>query len=356
MNNTNNKILIIAGEVSGDRHAADLVQNLKKIWPDLRFSGIGGDRMEAAGVKLLYHNSRFAVLGLAEIIRHIPFFRSVLTRLKQEFNQVAAVILIDYPGFNLRVARLAKKSGLPVIYYICPQMWAWGEGRIKKFKKFIDLPLVIFKFEETFFRKHGINAHFVGHPLVDQITETLPEADFRAKYNLPEGAPIVGIFPGSRENEVKLLLPVMAKAVSNVQVQFPDIIPVVASAPHLSPGIFSDYLAGGLNFVTVKGDVHSLMKHSYAALVASGTATLELGYLQTPAVVLYRVSPFTYWLGRRLVKINNIALANIVLNKTVFPELIQHEANVDRTSEVLLRYFNDGEYYKSVETELGKIR
>jgi lipid-A-disaccharide synthase len=349
------KILIIAGEVSGDRHAAELVSEIKKSQQQVQFMGIGGHEMKNSGVELIYHISQFAVLGLMEIIRHIPFFKSVLSRIKKEMDGLDAVILVDYPGFNLRIARIAKKRGLPVIYYICPQMWAWGERRIKKFRKYVDLPIVIFKFEEAFFQKHGIKAHFVGHPLLDQIKDMLSEKEFRQRYMIPERAPILGIFPGSRQNEVEKLLPTMAEAANRLRSKNPNIVAVIANAPHLSSELFAENQSGNNSSLIIKENVHALMKHSYAALVASGTATLELGYLRTPAVVLYKVSPGTYFLGRLLVKIKTIALANIVLGKKVFPELIQQHASAEEASEMMLRYFEDKEYYKSVKGELGGI-
>ncbi|RMI26760.1 MAG: lipid-A-disaccharide synthase, partial [Calditrichaeota bacterium] len=208
------RILIIAGEVSGDRHAADLVRVLRAERSEWQFVGIGGERMEQAGVQLLYHISQMAFLGFAEVVRHLPFIRRVLRTIRARLREgVDAVILVDYPGFNLRVARMAHALGVPVIYYISPQLWAWGERRVEKMRRHVDLLLVIFRFEVDFYARHGITAHFVGHPMVDQIHISQSEAEFRRRLGIPGDVPVVGLFPGSREMEVRQLLPVMMRAV-----------------------------------------------------------------------------------------------------------------------------------------------
>ena len=198
------KILIIAGEVSGDQHAADLVGELKKFDGEIEFAGIGGDRLAAEGVHLHYHLSQLAVLGFSEIVKHLPFIRKVLKHMKQELKGgVQAVILVDYPGFNLRVARLAREAGVPVIYYISPQLWAWGEKRVEKMRRYVDLLLVLFRFEVEFYRRHGITAHFVGHPLIDQIPAEADSAEFRRAHDLPllrlTPYPARGIMRGSQD-------------------------------------------------------------------------------------------------------------------------------------------------------------
>jgi lipid-A-disaccharide synthase len=350
------KILIIAGEVSGDTHAADLVTALREKNPDLKFIGIGGDKMEKAGVEILYHISQFSILGFVEILRHLPFIRKVIRQLTKLIEkEIDAVILVDYPGFNLRMARIAKGRGLPVIYYICPQMWAWGEGRIEKFKRFVDLPIVIFKFEEEFFRKHGITAHFVGHPLLDQIIENISESEFREKYGITNSVYPIGLFPGSRENEVKHLLPIMLESVRFLNREF-EIIPLIAKAPHMNREVYESFLMENEKSSLIYSDVHNLMKFSYVALVASGTATLELGYFQTPSIVLYKVSPISYFIGKLLVKIKNIALTNIVLEKTVFPEFIQNQATADNIIQAISKYFVDNNYYQEVKDNLKQVK
>jgi len=350
------KFLIVAGEMSGDRHAADLVIALRQRSPDLEFIGIGGDQLQAAGVVLLYHISQLAFLGFVEIIKHIPFISKVFTTIKRVAKKgIDAAILVDYPGFNLRLARILKNQGIPVIYYICPQLWAWGEIRVKKFRKYVDLPLVIFQFEERFFQKHGVRSHFVGHPLVDQMPKRVDEFEFRETYQIALDKRVIGLFPGSREIEVRKILPIMVESIETLRDKV-DIVAIIAKAPHLNIRHYEKCLRNHSGFKVIDSDTHRLMKISYAALVASGTATLELGYLQTPSVVLYALSPITYWLGRRVVKIRNIALANIVLGKTVFPEFIQREANAGNIVNALNKLFNDERHYMEIKNELRSIK
>ncbi len=350
------KILIIAGEVSGDRHAADLVRVLRAERSEWQFVGIGGERMEQAGVQLLYHISQMAFLGFAEVVRHLPFIRRVLRTIRARLREgVDAVILVDYPGFNLRVARMAHALGVPVIYYISPQLWAWGERRVEKMRRHVDLLLVIFRFEVDFYARHGITAHFVGHPMVDQIHISQSEAEFRRRLGIPGDVPVVGLFPGSREMEVRQLLPVMMRAVWQVQERTPC-RPVIGAAPHLPEALYRELMPSGMEVPPLVQEPHPLMQYAHAALVASGTATLELGYLQTPSVVLYRVSPLTYWLGRLLIKIDRIAMVNIVLGKKMVPELIQKDLTVPGVAAALEKYLTDPEYYQQVRRELARIR
>ena len=262
---------------------------------------------------------------------------------------------MDYPGFNPRVARIAKELGVPVIYYISPQLWAWGEKRVEKMRRFVDLLLVIFQFEETFYKTHGITAHFVGHPLVDQIKIEKSEAQFRQENNIPLEHPIVGMLPGSREMEVRNLLPVMVKTVEVLKQKF-DFIPVLGRASQLSKTLYEEYIPADSSIHLLSSQTHYLMRYSHAVMVASGTATLECGYLQTPMVVLYSVSPVTYWLGRMMIKIDNIALANIVSGKRVVPEFIQKDITVENVSAALARYFSEPEYYATVKNDLGRIQ
>lgn len=350
------KFLIIAGEPSGDRHGSDLVVALRKNMPDSKFFGIGGDEMQQRGVDLFYHISQLAFLGFSEILKHIPFIFFIIKKLKRwiKENRPRAVILIDYPGFNLRLAKISKKLNIPVIYYICPQLWAWGRKRVEKIRRYVDLPLVIFKFEEEFYTAHQIKSKFVGHPLVDEIHISQSEEEFREKYHLAPNNPIVALLPGSRVNEVRSLLPVMAETtrsfLENHKAEW-----VIGKSAAVSEKIYREILGGDANFHLIQGDTHHIMKYSFVVIVASGTATLETGFLGTPMIVLYKVSPFTYLLGKRLVKIKNIALANIVSGKQVIPELIQGEVTVNRLNVELEKYFKNAGYYNHVVKELKQI-
>ncbi|MCB0262260.1 MAG: lipid-A-disaccharide synthase [Calditrichaeota bacterium] len=349
------KILIIAGEASGDKHAADLILELQRSHPEIEFTGIGGDDMQRTGAHLIYHIRQLAVLGITEIIKHLPFIRQVQRDIVSEMKKgVDATILVDYPGFNLRIAKLAHEAGIPVIYYISPQLWAWGEKRVEKVRKYIDLLLVLFRFEVDFYANHGINAEFVGHPLVDQVQISQSETDFRNQNAIEPGQQILGLFPGSREMEVRKLLPVMVAVASKIRDQF-GAIPVIGKASQLPDELYHEVIKSN-DIKIVEGKSHQLMRYSYATMVASGTATLEMGFLQTPMVVLYEVSPITYWLGRFLVKIDKIALANIVAGEKVVPEFIQKEITTDAVSAAIARYFTDQKYYDDVKSRLSIIK
>ena len=350
------KFLIIAGEPSGDRHGADLVAALKELNPDASFYGIGGEEMAREGVELLYHLEQMAFLGFAEIIKHLPFIFKVLGNLKRWMadNKPAAVILIDYPGFNLRLARIAARIDVPVVYYICPQLWAWGRNRVEKMRRFVDLLLVIFKFEEDFYREYNIPSKFVGHPLIDEIKISVSSADFRKKHNLHPQNPIIALLPGSRLNEVKKLLPIMLEAAVEFEQSGAAEI-VVGKSSSVPLAVYEHIINNRSGLHIVERDTHHLMKHAHVAIVASGTATLETGYLGTPMIVLYTVSPITYRIGKMLVKIKNIALANIVSGKQVVPELIQKDVTVRNIIRELDKYFRDASYYEEVQTSLKMI-
>jgi lipid-A-disaccharide synthase len=350
------KILIIAGEPSGDRLAAELVSEIKKRQNGLEFAGIGGAELDAREIHLLYRLEQLAFLGLVEIIKHIPFIRQVFKDLMHwiRTEKPVAVILVDYPGFNLRFAKKVKKIGIPVIYYISPQLWAWGRNRVTKMKKYVDLLLVIFQFEEQFYREFGIEAHFVGHPLVDRATLDMTIREFQEKYDLDMNKRVVALLPGSRLNEVNKLLPEMMKVTRDLRYQ-KTVQWVVGKSVSLPMDLYSDLINENPEIKVVENDIYPLMKYAYVAMVASGTATLETGYFSTPMIVLYKVAPITYHIGKFLVKIKNIAMANIVLQESVVPELIQSEVRQEMITFHLNRYLDDPEYYRAVKQSLEKI-
>ncbi|GAB4364252.1 MAG: lipid-A-disaccharide synthase [Calditrichia bacterium] len=351
------KILIVTGEASGDRHTAEMVKELQVLNPNLEFYGIGGDALQERGMHLLFHIRQMAFLGFVEVVKHLPFIWQVYRRLKNwmKTENSQAVILVDYPGFNLRLAKLAKNLGIPVIYYISPQLWAWGEKRVEKIRRYVDLLLVIFQFEVEFYRKHGITAHFVGHPLVEEVDIRLSEEEFRRKHHLDPEKPIVALLPGSRSLEVKSLLPPMVEA----SLQFAESDKVewcVGVASSIDKRLFSEMLGKTNHLRLIRNDTHHLLRYAHVALLASGTATLETGLLQTPMVVLYKILPLTYLIGKRMIKIPYISLANIVLGKKVVPEFIQDQVTAANILAELNRYFYDADHYQSIVKELAKIR
>jgi len=318
------KILIIAGEASGDLHAEKVVAAIKSKKPNVEFIGVGGDRMQAAGVKLYYHVKDLAFIGFVEIIKHLGFFKKIFNDLVElvQTEKPDLVVLVDYPGFNLRFGKKAKELGCPIFYYISPQVWAWRQGRAKKMAQFIDRMAVIFDFEVPFFQKYGIDTHFVGHPLVDECEAVLHADEFFAQFALDPQKKVLALFPGSRKQEIENLLPPMLQAAQLLQQKYPDLQVAVSKAET----IYHDQIQSLLpddSIKVVEHHAYDLMKNATAAMVTSGTATLETALFATPFCLLYKVSPFTFFLGKRLVKIPYIGLVNIVSQKKAVTEFIQ---------------------------------
>jgi lipid-A-disaccharide synthase len=336
-------ILILAGEASGDLHGGALVRALRKKRADLAFFGIGGDAMAAAGVDLLRHVREMSFLGFSEVIRHLPFIRRTLGEIVRamEDRRPAAVICIDYPGFNLRIARAAKRMRIPVVYYISPQVWAWGRGRVKKIAKCVDKMLVIFDFEEPIYKNTGMNVAFVGHPLKDETRPESARGDFFTSFGLDPDKQLLGILPGSRLQEVERLLPPMLGAYRLLKEELPDLQAAVGMAPTLGDEAYQPFLkdAGDVRFARLH--TRDVMAHSDAALVASGTATLETAILGTPLVILYKMSPASYWIGRMLVKTGRIGLVNIVAGREVVPERIQDQATPESIRDAVQPMLTD---------------
>lgn len=347
--------MIIAGEASGDLHGGALVQELTKLNPDIELFGVGGDRMRKAGVHLYYHVNDLAYVGFTEVAKHYFFFRRVFYHLLEilKEKQPDLVVLIDYPGFNLRFAKKAKSLGAKTFYYIAPQVWAWGQGRAKKMAGFIDKMAVIFDFEVPFFKQHGIDAEFVGHPLLDALEAYQPNPAFYDHYQLRPDAPILALFPGSRGQEIKSLLPVMLETALAIRAKHPQVQIAVSKAPTAHVNIDDTIAETGIPLVE---ETHDLMNHASAAIVASGTATLETALFQTPFVITYKVSPVSYQIGKRLVKLDYIGLANVVKGKKVVPEFIQHEAVPEKIIPVLEGLLFDDSQRERMRSDLKRIK
>jgi lipid-A-disaccharide synthase len=325
-------ICIIAGEASGDLHGASLVRELKRRRPGLNFEGIGGDRMSEAGVKLVRHVREMAFLGFFEVIRHLPFIQKVLSEIRHllDSRKPGAVILIDYPGFNLKIAKEARKRGIPVIYYISPQVWAWGKGRVAKIARRVDRMIVLFDFEEEIYRKAGMDVVFVGHPLKDTVRTSLSRAEFFQNNGLDPSRPLLGLLPGSRRQEVSHLLPEMIRAFNLMRAGSPGLQAVLGMAPTLSDQAYRSGLSAAGEIRSVRSQTYEVMAYSDAVLVASGTATLETALLGTPMVILYKMSAGSFFIGRLLVHMENIGLANIVAGKRIVPELLQKDVTAEK--------------------------
>lgn len=350
-------ILIIAGETSGDMHGAELIKEMKASQTGLSFFGIGGDRMIAQGLQPIRHSSEMAFLGFIEVVKHLRFINRVFHEMLDalEAHRPALVILIDYPGFNLRFARLAKQRGFRTLYYISPQIWAWKKGRLKKMVRTIDRMLVILPFEVDLYREKGMDAHFVGHPLKGRSVPKQKRSAFIQKHHLNGDSPLVGLLPGSRKQEIAKLLPEMSQACLYIQAQLPDAQFILGMAPDLTETDYLPFIKTKAKIVLVDHDTYGVMAHAHAVLVASGTATLETALFGTPMVICYKMASLSYVLGRLLIKIKCIGLVNIVVDKKIVPELIQNHANAREMASTILPMLKDPEYIQRLKTDLNHV-
>ncbi len=333
----NNKVMILAGEASGDLHGSRLVRAMLARKPELLFSGMGGKELMAGGVKLLFDSKKIAVVGLAEVFSHLPDIfaaRKILRNAMRE-DRPSLLILIDFPDFNLMLAKYAKKLGIPVLYYISPQVWAWRSGRVKTIAARVDRIGVILPFEEEFFRNHGLAAEYVGHPLLDSMKSTMGRDVFCSRYDIDPQSICVGLLPGSRTKEISKLLPILVQTAKRLQVeskqpekQLVFLIPLASTVSEediRSHGL--DELGDGLDVRIINENRHDMMAACDASVVVSGTVTLELALLNTPMVVIYKVSNTTYRIGRMLVNkdLKYLSLVNLIAEREVVPELLQEE-------------------------------
>lgn len=352
-----NEIIVIAGEISGDIIGAGLIEQLKMKQPSLKISGIGGDKMQAAGMNLHYHINQMAFLGFWEVLKHYPFIRNVRKSILNAVieNKIKYAVLIDYPGFNLNLARKLKKLGVKIIYYVSPQLWAWGSGRVKKIQNYIEKMLVIFPFEKDFYSRMNVEVEFVGHPLVERVKNYsfLNREELFQKLNLDNGKEILLLMPGSRKQEIQRIFPVVIKTAEKISDKFNMQI-VVAASSNINTGIYKQ-LAAGINFTTAKGVNLDLMKHSRFGIIKSGTSTLEAGYFSLPMIVVYKTSFISYLIGKNLIRIKNIAMANILLNENVVPELIQNQMNEINLYNICEKILLDKNSYEKIKSKLGKI-
>lgn len=344
------KLAVVAGEASGDLHGSEVIAELRKLDAKIEAFGIGGDLLAAQGVQILHHARELGIVGLFNVLRHLPMFRRVFRDL---VDRVAAekpdvVLLIDYPDFNLRVARRCKKLGLRVVYYISPQLWAWRRGRVRQIAESVDRMIVIFPFEEEFYRQHGVPVTYVGHPLIEQLGHIERPAR--------NGGPLkIALLPGSRRGELRALLPPMLDAVKLLRAER-EIESYVVQAPTIARHEIEAMLErADIDIPIVDGRGGEAVASADLALSSSGTATLECAVLGTPVVVMYKLSRATYLLARRLVRLPHFSLVNIVAGKEVVPELIQDDVNGPRIAAEVLRMAAP-ETYGRLSAELKAIR
>ncbi len=351
------RCLLIAGEASGDLHGSGLVRDLRQLDPTIELFGIGGERMRQAGVELLFHINQMAFIGFAEVVRHLPALRHAFARTLEQalLRRPDLVVLIDYPGFNLRFAAAAKRHGLKVLYYIVPQLWAWGTRRLHKMAHTVDAAAVIFKFEEELFASAGIPTVFVGHPLLDVLHVDCDRETFFRRHGLDAHRPLVALLPGSRAQEVRTLLPVMLDAVHILRRRLPGLQAVVAQADSLTDEIYLSLLSRDRQVALVRNDTYAAVKYADAAAVASGTATLETACLGTPFVLGYKVSWLSYQLMRRIITVPYIGLVNIVAGRQVVRELIQDEFRPDLVAAELSSLMRDEAARELMRRELQSV-
>ena len=331
--NLGKKIFVISGEASGDLHAANLIREMKLIQPDIEFVGWGGDRMRAEGVRIQKHISELAFMGFKEVIlnlktilRNFKYCKSQILEFKPDF-----LILVDYPGFNLRIAKWAKKEGIPIAYYISPQIWAWKQSRIFQIKENVTKMYTILPFEPDFYRKFEVEVAYYGHPLLDEITRFNESSNNK----ITSEKPILAILPGSRKQEIERKLPIMLEAAKH----FPQFETVVACAPNLPLSYYLKYASNNVRFV--ENETYKLLNSAEMAIVTSGTATLETALFRVPQVVCYKSSRMSYLIARMLVKIKFISLVNLILEREVVRELIQNDCNSEQIVNELNLIQND---------------
>lgn len=341
------KYYIIAGEASGDLHASGVIKGLKKLDKEAEFRSWGGDLMEAAGAEVVKHYRELAFMGFVEVLLNLRTIRRNLIHCKHDIlaYQPDALILVDYPGFNLRMASFAHSKGIPVYYYISPQVWAWKKSRVHQIQKTVKRMFVILPFEKDFYARYGFDVTYVGHPLLDAIArfrersvDEKTESDIAA-----DKRPVVGILPGSRRQEIALILPQMLEMTK----RFRDVRFILAEAPSI-PAQFYDTFCDGYTVERVRNQTYELLSKAHAAMVASGTASLETALFGVPQVICYKGNPVSFAIARRIVKIPYIGLPNLILDKPVVRELIQHDFTPDKLAQELDRLLHDHSYRSGI--------
>lgn len=349
--------MIIAGETSGDLHGAKLVNALLKRNNGLFFCGIGGQALKEIGVDILIDAHEISVVGIAEVFSKIPNILKSLRMVKSTFKNMRPdlLILIDFPDFNLRVAATAKRMGIPILYYISPQIWAWRPGRVKKIDKLVDHMAVILPFEEDFYRKQRIPVTFVGHPLLENSLPTKESIEDKWKDDIPA----IGLLPGSRHGEIERHLPVMINAARLLLKKIEAIKFIISLSPDVEEKYVKEIVRkhkGEADFEIAAGNVRSVLEQSKVVVAASGTVTLESAISGTPMVIIYKVSPLSFWLGKAMIRVNNIGLVNLIAGKEIVPELIQKEASSERIADMVFKMLNDPSGLKQLSLNLLAIR
>lgn len=351
--------IIIAGEASGDMRAAGIARALKKLDPSIHLTGIGGSFMREAGVECFEDITSLAVIGIVEVIKHFNRIKKVFedTLATIDRTRPNAVILVDYPGFNLRLAAELKKRGIKVIYYISPQVWAWREKRILKIKNLVDRMIVLFPFEKDVYAKYGMIVDYVGHPLVDEVKLTQPPASLKALLKIEPMHQVIGLLPGSRDKEIERHFPVMLETAKLLYQQNPKRTFVTLRAATIAKSTLDQMIKqSGIPVTIYEGPTYDGIGMMDAAIVASGTATLETALLLKPMIIMYKTSWITYGLAKLVIKIPYIGLVNVVAGKKVIEEFIQEDANAPRMSDAINTILTNPNRYAEITNNLASIR
>jgi lipid-A-disaccharide synthase len=348
------RILISAGEASGEMYGAQLIEALRRRNPSLEFFGAGGQRMKDVGCEIIVDAKDLAVVGITEIVSHLPKILGLYRNLihTADDRKPALAVVIDAPAFNWRVARQMRKRGIPVVYYVCPQFWAWRQGRVKLLRKYVNKALVIFPFEEKFYRDRGVDATFVGHPLADLPAPAFTRDAYAAQHGINPSKPWITLMPGSRRKEVRMNLPTILEAADRLGPDYEFLVPIARTLEpaflqelidRTNPSVETQLAASPAVQIHLVPESLPALYHSRAGIVASGTATVEAAIMGTPFVMVYRVSPLTYALGKPRVKVSHYAMVNLIAEKEVVPELVQHNFTAENIVREMNKILPDGE-------------
>ena len=351
-------ILIICGEPSGDLNAADLTQKILNLNPNVKISGIGGALMRNAGAKIYYDIKDLAVIGLFDVLKKLPKFLSlkklILQKIKEEEPDL--IILVDFSGFNLRLARKIKRT-IPIIYYISPQVWASRTSRVKTLKNYITKIIVLFKFEEEFYARYGIVAQCVGHPLLDLVQKTMSKEEFLTKFNLSESKTTIALLPGSRRQEIENILPIMLKAAMLINKKLAQVQFVIAKSPQVNWDIYSRKIRRmNIDLKIIEGKTYDCLNIADFCLVASGTATLETAIMQKPFLIIYKMDLLNYLLYRPQIKVAYIGMVNIVAGRKIIPEFIQFQADPKKISDTVLEILANPLKIQKMKNDLAQVK
>jgi lipid-A-disaccharide synthase len=353
------KILLVAGEASGDKHAARLIRALRDQLPEVALTGIGGAALAAQGMQFICRAEDLAVIGLTEVVHKLPLIWRALGRIWQHLthDRPDLVILVDFPDFNFLVLRLARRCRVPVMYYISPQVWAWRRGRVKTIARLVNRMVVIFPFEEEFYRRHGVAVTYVGHPLLETLPDLPPRSELRQRFGLEQRDLAIALLPGSRTGEIKQLLPAMLASAGHLQAALPFSRFFLPLAPTINPDFVQPLLAQAtVPVALLQHQTYDVLAAADLALVASGTATLETALMGTPMVILYRLAPLTYYVGRLLIRVPHIGMANLLAQEALFPELIQDEVTPTKITAAALHLIKDTAQLARIRAGLLQLR